>query len=80
LSFVVTAQNQTAEDLPNPFEVLTKYTKQNNYITPIFELKAKEEKYLASPQWKTVYLEMMILLQTKCAFLAARRDFDCFAR
>ncbi len=64
LPFIGTAQNQTAEDLPNPFEVLTKYTNQNNYITPIFELKAKEEKYLASPQWKTVYLEMMILLQT----------------
>ena len=63
LSFVVRAQNQTAEDLPNPFQIAGKYIKQNNYITPIFELKAKEEKYLASPQWKPVYLEVMILLQ-----------------
>ena len=64
LPFIGTAQNQTAEDLPNPFQIAAKYIEQNNYITPIFELKAKEEKYLASPQWKTVYLEMMILLQT----------------
>jgi hypothetical protein len=64
LPFVVTAQNQTAEGLPNPFQVFKKYVEQNNYITPIFELKAQEEKYLASPQWKTVYLEMMILLQS----------------
>ncbi|MEJ7863007.1 MAG: hypothetical protein WKF90_15370, partial [Pyrinomonadaceae bacterium] len=64
LPFIVTAQNQTAEELPNPYQILAKHIKQNNYITPIFELKAKEEKYLASPQWKTVYLEMMILLQT----------------
>lgn len=64
LPFVVAAQNQTAEDLPNPYQIMAKYIKQNNYITPIFELKAKEEKYLTSPQWKTVYLEMMILLQT----------------
>lgn len=47
-------------DLENPFSLKSRYTKQNNYITPIFELKANEEKYLASPLWKTVYLEAMI--------------------
>ena len=48
--------------LENPFTVAGKYTKQNNYITPIYELKALEEKYLAAPQWKSTYLEMMVLL------------------
>ena len=61
-SFNTFAQQTT--NLPNPFQIVKKYVEQNNYITPIFELKAKEEKYLASPQWKTVYLEMMILLQS----------------
>ncbi len=61
-SFNTFAQQTT--NLPNPFQVVKKYVEQNNYITPIFELKAQEEKYLASPQWKTVYLEMMILLQS----------------
>lgn len=51
------------EDLKNPFTIAGSYLKQNNYITPIFELKALEEKYLASPMWKSTYLEMMILLQ-----------------
>jgi hypothetical protein len=51
-------------DLPNPIQVGGKYLKQNNYITPIFELKAREEEYLASPRWKTTYLEMMIHLQS----------------
>ncbi len=58
-------QNQPLQDeLPNPFQVVKRYVEQNNYITPIFELKAQEEKYLASPRWKRVYLEMIILLQS----------------
>ncbi len=50
-------------DLPNPYEIIQKYTKQNNYITPLFELKAQEDKYLASRIWKTVYLDVMIYLE-----------------
>lgn len=58
-------QNQPPQDeLPNPFQVVKKHVEQNNYITPIFELKVREEKYLASPRWKRVYLEMIILLQS----------------
>ena len=52
-------------NLPNPDEVANKYVKQNNYITPIFELKAMEEKYLASPALKQTYLVAMILLQNE---------------
>jgi hypothetical protein len=63
-SSLTNAQKQAPEGLPNPFQVVKKYVEQNNYITPIIELKAQEEKYVASPQWKSTYLEMMILLQT----------------
>jgi len=56
---------QSPEDLPNPDEVADKYVKQNNYITPIFELKAQEEKYLASSALKQTYLVAMILLQNE---------------
>ncbi len=59
-----TQTEQPPEDLPNPIQVGGKYTKQNNYITPIFELKARDEEYLAAPRWKTGYLEMMIHLQS----------------
>jgi hypothetical protein len=52
-----------AESLPNPYKIFGKYVKQNNYITPLFELKAMEDKYLASPIWKEPYLESMILLE-----------------
>lgn len=58
-----TIQNQAAKDLPNPYEVFGKYVKQNNYITPLIELKAMEDKYLASPIWAEPYLESMILLE-----------------
>jgi hypothetical protein len=58
-----TVQNQATGDLPNPYEIFGKYVKQNNYITPLFELKAMEDKYLASPIWKEPYLESMILLE-----------------
>lgn len=57
------AQDQLPGDLPNPSEIYRKYVGQNNYITPILELKAQEEKYLASPALKLTYLETMILLQ-----------------
>ncbi len=56
--------SQPPEDLPNPIQVGAKYLEQNNYITPIFEIKAREEQYLAAPRWKTAYLEMMISLQS----------------
>ncbi|MEJ7863056.1 MAG: hypothetical protein WKF90_15615 [Pyrinomonadaceae bacterium] len=29
---------QPPENLPNPYEILQKYLKQNNYITKLFEL------------------------------------------
>ncbi len=64
VSFAAIAQTaQQPEDLPNPSDVYRKYVGQNNYITPIFELKAREENYLASPALKPAYLEAMILLQ-----------------
>ncbi len=50
--------------MPNPFQIVDKYVKQNNYITPIFELEAQKEKYLAAPQFREVYLEMLILLHS----------------
>lgn len=57
------ARNQPPqEELPNPFEVVKRYVEQNNYITPIFELKSREDKYLASRRWKTVYLTMVSYL------------------
>jgi hypothetical protein len=61
----LSAQNTPVkpEDLPNPFQFSAQYVKQNNYITPIFELKAREAKYLASPGLRGAYLEMMILLE-----------------
>jgi hypothetical protein len=50
--------------LTNPYQLIKDNLKRNNYITPIFELKAREEEYLSSPRWKTAYLETMILLQS----------------
>jgi hypothetical protein len=52
--------NQSSEGLQNPFLLRKKYLSQNNYISPIFELKALEEKYLASPDMKSLYLETII--------------------
>ena len=63
--FSLNAFAQQTPDLPNPDEVANKYVKQNNYITPIFELKELEEKYLASPALKQTYLVAMILLQNE---------------
>jgi len=62
ISFLLTnlfAQNAPpeADETPNPFDVSRQYLKQNNYITPIFELRALEPKYMASPLWKSVYLD-----------------------
>jgi hypothetical protein len=59
------AQNTPSktEDLQNPFQIAAGFLKKNNYITPIFELKAQEAKYLASPMLKSAYLEMMTLLE-----------------
>jgi len=57
-----TTQPKT-EDLPNPFQFSAPFLKQNNYITPLLELKAQEAKYLASPVGKSAYLEMMTLLE-----------------
>lgn len=63
-SLFIKAQTEPPKsDLPNPYEIFGKYVKQNNYITPLFELKAMEDKYLASPIWKEPYLESMILLE-----------------
>ncbi|HYP49796.1 MAG TPA: hypothetical protein VEQ34_02560, partial [Pyrinomonadaceae bacterium] len=56
--------NQSAEGLQNPFLLRKKYLSQNNYITPIFELKALEEKYLASPGMKSLYLEAIIQFES----------------
>lgn len=56
--------NQSAEGLQNPFLLRKKYLSQNNYITPIFELKALEEKYLASPDMKSLYLEAIIQFES----------------
>ena len=56
--------NLSAENLTNPYLVRKKYLGQNNYITPIFELKAQEEKYLASPEMKSRYLEGIIQLES----------------
>jgi hypothetical protein len=61
--FAQNSPTQPKEDLPNPFQIVDKYVRQNNYITPIFELEAQKEKYLAAPQWREIYLEMLILLQ-----------------
>ncbi|HLM60992.1 MAG TPA: hypothetical protein VK308_09320, partial [Pyrinomonadaceae bacterium] len=78
------ARAQTAhqpEDLPNPSEVYRKYVGQNNYITPIFELEAREEKYLASPALKLAYLEAMILLQNEVGnYAEAYRLLDIISK
>lgn len=59
-----TVQKQTpSENLPNPYEIFQKYVKQNNYITPLFELKRMEDKYFASPMWKEPYLDVIIYLE-----------------
>ncbi|MDQ4120399.1 MAG: hypothetical protein M3209_03025 [Acidobacteriota bacterium] len=57
-------QNQSAEGLQNPFLLRKKYLDHNNYITPIFELKTQEEKYLASPAMKSLYLEAIIQFES----------------
>ncbi|HEX9962358.1 MAG TPA: hypothetical protein VGB00_15595 [Pyrinomonadaceae bacterium] len=65
-SSFASAQNagvQSMEDLPNPFLLTRDNIRRNNYITPIFELKAREEKYLASPQFRQSYLERIIQLE-----------------
>lgn len=58
------AINQSPDDLPNPYLLTRDNIRRNNYITPIFELKAREKEYLASEQWKTSYLERIIQLES----------------
>lgn len=55
--------NQSADDLPTPYELTRDNVWQNNYIAPIFDLKAREEKYLASPKLRERYLERIIQLE-----------------
>jgi tetratricopeptide (TPR) repeat protein len=65
-SSLTIAQNagaQSTDDLPNPFLLTRDNIAQNNYITPIFDLKAREEKYLASPRFRQSYLERIIQLE-----------------
>ena len=56
--------NTSPKDLPNPHLSTRDSIRQNNYITPIFELLARELEYLASPQWKSSYLERIIQLES----------------
>jgi hypothetical protein len=58
------APNQTPDELPNPHQSTRDKIKRNNYITPIFDLTAQEEKYLASPRLRMSYLERIIQLQS----------------
>jgi hypothetical protein len=37
------AQPAQAEDLPSPYQIVKNNLKTNNYITPIFDLKSREE-------------------------------------
>lgn len=57
-------QQQSLNDLPKPYQLTKDDISRNNYITPIFNLKALEEKYLAAPQWRMLYLERIIQLES----------------
>ncbi|MEZ5344756.1 MAG: hypothetical protein R2681_04280 [Pyrinomonadaceae bacterium] len=50
-------------DLPNPYRIIQKYVSENNYLTPLLELKAKENDYLSSPM-RPLYLERMTVLES----------------
>lgn len=61
--FFIAAQSPNQpDDLPNPWQITREHIRQNNYITPIFELKAREEKYLAS-KMRDLYLEQIIQME-----------------
>lgn len=55
---------EAQNDLPNPHLSTKESIARNNYITPIFDLKVLEEKYLAAPRWRTSYLERIIQLES----------------
>ena len=59
----VKAQPAQAEDLPSPYQIVKNNLKTNNYITPIFDLKSREEKYLAS-NMRVSFLEWIIQLES----------------
>lgn len=44
---------------PNPFQILTKGTGENNYLAPLFELQRREKEYLAFPPMREVYYEIL---------------------
>ncbi len=71
-----TVQNQTTGDLPNPYQLIKDNLKRNNYITALFELKAMENKYLASPMWKEPYLDVMIYLEGYVVNYGAAYDYE----
>lgn len=64
LAVIASAQQQSSSDLPSPYQLTKDDISRNNYITPIFNLKALEEKYLAAPQWRMSYLERIIQLES----------------
>lgn len=73
-----TVQNQPTGDLPNPYLLIKDNLKRNNRITPLFELKAMENKYLASPMWKEPYLDVMIYLEGYVGNYGAAYDYEKF--
>jgi hypothetical protein len=60
---IIRAQPPT-DELPNPHLSTKENIARNNYITPIYDLKNLEEKYLAAPRWKISYLERIIQLES----------------
>jgi hypothetical protein len=44
---------------PNPFQILTKGVRENNYLASVLELQRREDEYLAFPPMREVYFELL---------------------
>ncbi len=59
-----TVQNQATGDLPNPFEVYQKGVRENDYLTPLIELRRNEAEYLKSKQWSGLIPDLLAYLNS----------------
>ncbi len=65
-----------AEELPPPYQILRKGIAENNYLTPLLELRQRETEYLASRRRKGQYLDYMALLNSYVGNYAASYQYE----
>jgi hypothetical protein len=58
--FIVTAQNQTPNDLPNPFTIYNQKINQSDYLSPLIELQ--KDEFTKSDQWRGILPDLLAYL------------------